>query len=292
MLADILIIGAGPAGMAAALQLKRTGFKPLLVEKNRIGGALLNAGWVENYPGFPDGITGKELVELFEHHICKIGIKVHHINIEYLQRKGNYLYAKTSSGNIKSKYAVIAAGCVPVHIGIPGEEDNSGKTVFYELRDVPITVGEKACVIGGGDAAFDYALSLADRRIQVNLLMRSNKPRCLKLLADRVKKCRQIRVIPGVEPLSFQKTEGGILLDLHGDTAKEMQTDFVIIAVGRQPNLSFLSPDLSKISKWNCSPLFFAGDVINGDLRQVGIAVGDGIKCAMEIARMLNFRGK
>jgi thioredoxin reductase (NADPH) len=287
MIVDVLIIGAGPAGITAAIQLKRSGLEPFIVEKDCIGGALLNAGWVENYPGFSPGITGSDLVKIFEQHLAVLEIEVHPITVEELHLEGDQFSLRSSEGEIRTRAVVVATGCKPNRLGIPGEEELVGRSVFYELRDLPAEVGRFICIVGGGDAAFDYALSLARHDKDVAVVMRSEKPNCLPLLHQRASQHPRIRLVTNSEPLEFTENGEEVRIALRGDAEPAMMCHTVLVAVGREPNLDFLSPELRPPERTSL-PIYYAGDVVNGSFRQVGIAVGDGLRCAMNIVSMFS----
>ncbi len=280
----VLIVGAGPAGITAALQLKRGGIEPVIVEKGRVGGALLNAGWVENYPPFSPGISGQELAGLFADHLKCAGIEIHPAAITNLQwEKGEFL-ARSAEGELHAQIVLLASGTIPCRLDIQGERELSGAGVYHELKDVPEGAALAACVIGGGDVACDYALSLAKRKIHVKLAMRSPQPRCLKLLETRLRSEPLIEMLNHVEPQAIEKEGSSIRVYFRGQDAPSNTCDFVLVAIGRKPQVEFLSP-LLQTKRYPDLPLFWAGDVVNGSLRQVGIAVGDGLRCAMEITR-------
>jgi thioredoxin reductase (NADPH) len=276
--------------MTAAIQLKRSGFEPVLIEKDRVGGALLNAGWVENYPGFPEGISGIELADHFRRHLRQFDVSVHELRVAELKWHNDQFTAICDNGEITAEAAVVASGAVPLHLGIEGEAELSGNFVFHELRDLPERTAGKACIIGGGDAAFDYALSLARRGVDVVIGMRSKRPRCLQLLADRVSADARIEVIPGISPQKFVLDNDSCAVYFNEPVIEPLTCDIVLVAVGRKPETSFLEPGLSDNGDAN-RMLYFAGDVVNGSFRQVGIAVGDGLRCAMDIAAKLEKPG-
>ncbi len=287
---EVLIIGAGPAGMTAALQLKRSGLKPILVERDRVGGALLNAGWVENYPGFPEGITGADLVGRFQNHIEKFDIRIHKKSIDNLAYKNGVFLAECKEGNIRCQAVIIASGSIPKRLNVSGEAELLGRYVFHEYRDLPENPGKKVCIIGGGDVAFDYALTLAKRNVNVIIAMRSRRPRCLRLLEERASVNHRIKILSGLEPIEICDTDSDEQVNVRfkNQDLPSVTCNLVLIAIGRSPDNSFISPEIMNRHKTN-SLLYFAGDVLNGSFRQVGIAVGDGLRCAMDIsAKLIN----
>jgi thioredoxin reductase len=285
---DILIIGAGPAGITAAVQVKRSGWEPLLVEKDRIGGALLNAHRVENYPGVPPDISGSALVKRLENHLKDFNIGVRNLEIRHLSRGSDHFIARYDGGEIRSKAVIVASGCRPRRLGIPGEVELKDGAVFYERRDMPDDLHGDICIIGGGDAAFDYALALSERNRRVTICMRSRRPRCLHRLHKRVLENDTIRILSPVEPKSLTGDErsGGIVVHFRQDGLPSLRCNAVLIAVGRDPADDFVADPLREMKTDGL--LGFAGDVVNGSFRQVGIAVGDGLRCAMEITEILN----
>jgi len=161
------------------------------------------------------------------------------------------------------------------------------RSLFYELRDLPENLNRSVCIVGGGDAAFDYALTLARRERDVTVVMRSQQPNCLPLLYQRARRNPSIRLITNTEPKEFTEIEEGVRIFLQGETVPSLVCQSVLVAVGREPNLEFLSPEL-KPPVQHSLLLYYAGDVANGRFRQVGIAVGDGLRCAMEIVSRLS----
>jgi thioredoxin reductase len=146
-------------------------------------------------------------------------------------------------------------------------------------------ISEKsACIIGGGDVAYDYALSLANRGMAVKLVMRSVQPRCLELLRRRVQQKSNIEIMLSALPVGIAKHPEGLSMHLRGSTSTSLACDLILIGIGREPNLDFMAEELC-IGRQAPPGLYFAGDAVNGSFRQVGIAVGDGLRCAMEITR-------
>jgi len=283
---DVAVIGAGPAGIAASIYLKRAGIDVILFEKDEVGGLLLNAHFVENYPGFPDGIDGKKLGKFLKEHLDKWKIKTILGEIKQIKIKNNrFILGNAQKDEIEFKAVIIATGTKPQTLNIPGEAELSKKLVFYEIKNLlPIAKPEDiVTVIGGGDAAFDYSLNLADNGVFVELFFRSEKPKCLALLEERVKKCPKIKLHSLLEPVEIKNDLGQLetkFMSINNNHEILAKSDYILIACGRNPNNELLTND---IEKNNIPGLYIAGDVQTGRFRQTGIAVGQGIRVAMEI---------
>jgi thioredoxin reductase (NADPH) len=281
------IIGAGPAGMAAALQLQRYRIHPLLLERTEPGGLLKNANLVENYPGFPGGIKGPDLVKLFIEQLEGTDVIVTHGEVRELSHEGNSFVIKMASGyEYLSKSVVIASGTKPLNFKDFTIPEIISKKIGYEVYPLLHTQGKTIAIIGAGDAAFDYAINLA-RQNRVIILNRRTKVSCLPLLWERVKKYPQISYHANVRVDAIEATGDGairLLCDASGSTA-QFEVDNLIGAIGREPQLDFLSEGLSdKIQGLEQkSRLYLIGDVKNGFYRQTAIAIGDAIKVAMQI---------
>ncbi|MCX6639252.1 MAG: NAD(P)/FAD-dependent oxidoreductase [bacterium] len=281
----VLIIGAGPAGMTAAMQLRRAGIELLIVEKDRIGGALLNAGLVENYPGFPGGISGLNLVNIFRTQLCDyLDVGIESAAVISIDRKEDRLIINSTAGELTAQYVVVATGATPLKLHIPGEAEGRGEYVFHEIRDLKARENDSVCIVGGGDVAYDYALSLSRIGCKVTLAMRSSVSHCLRLLQDRVADNGGISVLFNRIPARFDRIDRQTHTSFDDKHQRPVVSDYVLIAIGRESSLPDIAPD---VLNWQGgpSPLYRAGDVINGSFRQVGIAVGDGLHCAMDISR-------
>ena len=188
---EVVIIGAGPAGIATAIQLRRYNIEPVLLERKKIGGLLGNANLVENYPGFPGGISGLELVELFKKQLKNTGVKVDFENVMELEYEDGAFFTRTNKRAIKSNIIVIATGTKPRKNSGFSISDEIKDRVFYEIYPILGIKNKKIAVIGAGDAAFDYALNLC-RENEVTILNRSEQTKCIPVLRERCKKSENI----------------------------------------------------------------------------------------------------
>ena len=275
MIYDCAIIGAGPAGITAAIQLKRAGFKIIIFEKKRIGGLLWNAHQIENYLGFIKSLSSRELIAIFTRQLKKFGINPVKAKVTKITQKDHF-QIQTEKTKYRAKSVIIATGTTPREVGLPGEKNLSGKKLFYEIADFPPR--KKPCqvaIIGGGDAGFDYALNLAEKKHQP-LIITKNKTKCLELLKKRVK-AQKIPYYENITPINIKSGKDQVKI-----TCKEKSfiVDYVLVAVGRQAT----SPHLDTHDK---KGLFIAGDIRTAAWRQIHIATGDGMKAAMDTINYL-----
>jgi thioredoxin reductase (NADPH) len=291
----VAIIGAGPAGIAASIYMKRAGIEPLVFEKGEIGGLLLNANLVENYPGFPEGINGKALAHLFKEQLLRFGIKVKKEEVKKVSYENGTFTLNTDKEEFESQVVIVATGTIPKGIELEGHSCLIGKKLFYEIKDIPKPEREDSfVVIGGGDAAFDYALNLSKDVEKVDIIFRSDKAKCLSLLEDRVREGKNINVHPKLLTLSVEEEEDRVVVKCKSE-GKELTftSDYTLIACGRNPNRAILPEEIRESlviqddGTTNIPGLFIAGDVRRGHFRQTGIAVGDGILCAMSAVNFL-----
>jgi thioredoxin reductase len=283
---NITIIGSGPAGISSAIQLKRYGITPVLLEKNEIGGLLRNANLVENYPGFPGGISGVELVNLFERHLKGIKIKVHFENTTNIDLEKELFRIETTKEVFYSRILVIASGTkVREFTDCPLPDEVKDK-ILYEIHPIIKVRDSKIVIVGAGDAAFDYALNLGKNN-EVVILNRGNTLKCLPLLWERAIKTPTIAYMDRTSICKvINDSENLILLECKNSKGiLNLHTNYIVFATGREPQLDFLSKRLKEnITKMEGEGLLYLiGDVKNNIYRQTAIAVGDGIMAAMKI---------
>ncbi len=277
---EIGIIGAGPSGIACAIQLKRHKFDYLIFEKEDSGGLIKNAFLIENYPGFPEGITGKEFVQLLKRQIQKHRIKIIKEEVILVRYKNNKFYIKTKKGTYQTSILVVATGTIPKPLTVPVSKNRQSR-IFYEVYPIRKVRNKIVAVIGSGDGAFDYALSLSKKN-KVLILNRSDRVKCLPVLFQRVMQNKKIGYLTSIEIKRIDFEDNKLALYTN---EKKIIVDYLVVAIGRKPNLNFFDESIKKKVKIleRRKKLYIIGDVKNGIFRQTGIAIGDGIKAAMGI---------
>ncbi len=268
--------------------MQRAGRSPLLIEKGRPGGLLLSANLVENYPGFPDGIRGSDLAELFAAQLKRVGSRITRGEVRSVSRSGGRFRIRTGQREYVSSAVLVATGTRPKETDLEGAKKLLGRLVFSEITDLPPKARSKRIlIIGGGDAAFDYGLNLKSLGNRITILSRS-EPSCLSLLRDRAHR-KGVKVEVGVRPTLLMEDSSGLLLkgEKRG-TRLEFHADYVLLACGRTPNIDILATTLRtslgdgpELPETSIPGLYLLGDVARGSHRQTGIAVGDGIRAAM-----------
>ena len=281
-MAEICIVGAGPAGIAAAIQLARAGHDLTVIERDLPGGTVRNARRIDNYPGYAVGISGPELAELLEDHLAGYVPETTQAEVERIERGTGGYTIHLASGASLGPFAgvVLATGSRPRPAGFPGEAElaRSGRLV-YEVaglieahRSGSIATEGEVLIDGGGEAAIEYALSCDDRGLSVTLLARSGL-RGIRSLVDAVEARGCLRVLHG----EVRSATAGERLAVE-TSAGLLEVDHLVVAVGRAASI----PVLSGFDEDNPPRDFrIAGDLARGRLGQVAIAVGDGIEAAM-----------
>ena len=288
MTVPIAIIGAGPAGIAAAVQLRRSGIGFLLFEKGRVGGLLNEANQVENFPGVPGGVPGRLLASRLKRQLVAAGIRVEKARVTHLAYGGERFTLRTEQETFAADRVILSCGTVPLSPKPPLDAEKLRGRMFAGVLPLLKARGETIAIIGGGDAACDYALSLAGNN-EVHILVRSERLRALPLLVER---CRRLGVVlhKNFRLVRVEVLEGdaGMVLHARNDPGKDnggICCQRLLTAIGREPALGFLAQELRAALPELAArkSIFLAGDAGNGGFRQAAIAAADGLRAAMEI---------
>jgi len=295
--AEVVIIGAGPAGISAAVQCRRLGIVPILLDRTgEPGGLIKNAYLIENYPGLEKPISGPEYVELLKRYIRRFEIPVEKREVLSISSEENIYNINCNDEIIKAEIVIAATGTEPRRLDIPFDERALEGFVFYEVRN--LLNGRRkpgnVLVIGSGEAACDYAMTLASAGTDVDLFVRGEKLKVHGHLAACIGQTPRIRVSYDVSCLEISALrENTVEIIARTKNGKMIKNNFnaVLIAVGRCSAAQSLFTDFDPIicnsmtSNW--PGLFIAGDARFGALGQLGMAVGDGIRAAIAAVNYL-----
>ncbi len=296
---DLIIIGAGPAGLTAGLYAARARLKTLMLEKLSPGGQVLMTDWVENYPGFPDGISGFELMDKMRRQAEKFGLDIKSTEVSRLDILKEKQILATDNGNLESKAIILACGATPQKLGIEGESLLTGKGVSYcATCDGPFYREQEVAVIGGGDTAVEEALFLTKFASKIYLIHRRDKLRATKLLQERAWAEEKIEIIWDSIPKKVVGKAGVEGIDLKNvKTGEEshLPVQGVFVFIGYRPNneKGLLECDergfvvTSNNMETSETGIFAAGDITSKLLRQISTAVGDGATAAFAAERYL-----
>lgn len=284
---DTIIIGSGPAGVTAAIYAHRSNLKYLLLEKSSIGGKIMNAYEVENYPGFPK-IEGSELALSFRSHVKNMGINFKREEVLNIEKLGDTFYVTTSKDKYPTKTVIIATGTKENKLSLPKEETFLGRGVSYcATCDGAFYKDKDVIVYGGGDSAITEASFLANLVNHLTIISRHElrgEPKNI----EKLKTFNNISYIPNTtitEILGEDKFEGvkTVSLDNKIDTIK---ADGIFVYIGSKPSLKFVSYfnilnekgyiDVDSSFRTREKGIYAIGDVIDKELRQVVTAVSDG----------------
>ena len=301
---DLIIVGAGPAGMTAALYAGRSMLNTIVLERGISGGELLNTEIIEDYPGF-EHIEGWELAQKFESHAKKFGAEFVQETVVTLKKLDDGAFeATTDSGTVyRSKTAIITSGGTPIKLGVPGEVEYAGKGVSYcAICDGAFFRGHTIAVVGGGDAAVEESDFLTRYAEKVYLIHRRDELRASKILQKRLFENPKIEVIWDTVVTEIQADEQGLvknlrLQDVNTHARRDLAATGIFVFVGFRPNtgiieghvdhdeMGYLKTDMNM--ETSIKGLFAAGDVRVQLTRQVTTAAGDGTTAAIAAEKYL-----
>lgn len=296
----LIIIGGGPAGLSASIYSCRYGIKTLLLAP--LGGGLASsADKIENYPGFPEEISGMELVNKMKEQAEKFGLEMAYAQVQKVEREGK-IFSVFAEDNYYSRALIIATGAEPNRLGAPGEDAFRGRGVSYcATCDGPFFKGKSVIVVGGGDSALQEALYLAQITRQVTLVHRREQFRGAAYLVDKIMAAPNISLrLSGVitEIKGRERVEGAIIKNLKTGKEEFLLADGIFIYVGIKPN-SDLVKELVRLDqngaiitdemmRTSQEGIFACGDVRATPLRQIVTACADGAIAATSAYHYLN----
>jgi thioredoxin reductase (NADPH) len=291
---EAIVIGGGPAGLTAGLYLSRYGLNTLLLERGLMGGQIVNAGHVENYPGFPGGISGMDLGQLMHDQASKFGLNFATAEVSGLKHDGKLFKIATDDGDYLSGTVIIASGSNYRKMGIEDEERLNGRGVSYcATCDGFLFRNTDVAVVGGGDTAVTDALELSQHARQVYVIHRRDQLRASQVVQRAAMSNAKIKFVWNsviVKLEGAEKLSSLVLKDVKTAITSRLEVAGVFVAIGLIPNSDpfrgFVELDeagnipTDEMMRTTLPGLFAAGDIRRNSARQVAAAVGDGAVAA------------
>jgi thioredoxin reductase (NADPH) len=298
---DLIIIGGGPAGLTAGLYTARARLNVVLLERLAPGGQVLTTDWVENYPGFPDGISGFELVEKMKTQAENFGLPIQLEEVLEMELSPEKKVVVTNKGKLETKALIIATGATPRKLGIEGEELLTGKGVSYcATCDGPFYRDQEVVVVGGGDTALEEAIFLTRFASKIYIAHRRDKLRAIKLLQDRAMAQEKIEFIWDTIPVKIlgeNGVEGVELKNVKTEKVVRKDAQGIFIFIGTQPNSELIKGTVNQDEtgfiltnenmETSVAGVFAAGDIRSKPWRQISTAVGEGATASFFVERYL-----
>lgn len=289
---DLVIIGGGPAGMAAGIYAVRYGMNVLVLEKSIVQGQISLTSVIENFPGFPS-ISGRELMQQFKAHAIAAGVKMKAAEVKKIEEDGDSKTIVTFDEEIRARAVIIATGAEPKRLGVPGESKYLGKGVSYcATCDGPFFAGQEVIVVGGGDSALTEALILSNIASKVYVIHRRDELRSCNLLKERAGEKENIEFIwdTVIEEIMGDELVGKVRLkNVKTGEVTEMSIDGVFIFVGISPRTDLVDVEKNRngfiktdgLMETSVRGIYAAGDCRETVLWQVVTAVSDGAVAAV-----------
>lgn len=301
---DLVVIGAGVAGLTAATHAARCGMSVAVVERMGVGGQIAAAERIENFPSFPQGLSGAELGPLLHEQAEAAGAEFVLDTVEGITIDGDWRVVNAASEPLKARAVIVAAGSALKPLGVPGEEAFLGRGVSHCAScDGHFFSGQDVCVIGGGDSALDEALVLTEHAVCVAIIHRGATFDAQRALVDRVTANGKIEIVPStaVEEIFGDDNVSGVRLrDLTSRAVHERAVKGVFVYVGLEPNSAFLRGvvaldaaghvDTDIMMRSSVPGIFAAGDIRAHSVAQLAAVAGDGATAAIAAWRYLKER--
>ncbi|HEX8732558.1 MAG TPA: FAD-dependent oxidoreductase [Ktedonobacterales bacterium] len=296
---DLIVVGGGPAGLTAALYAAREGIETLVIEQSALGGQAGVTERLDNFPGFPEGVSGADFADRLAQQARRFGVELLQAQaVTGLRAEGESRYVSTADGREYGARAVlIASGSRYKRLGARGEEDFIGAGVhFCATCDGPFYKGQPVAVIGGGNSAGEESIFLARFASAVNILVRGEELTASKLVVDKLREDPRISVRPHTEVVEFRgdgHLASVLVRDRETGAEEELHPAGVFVFVGLKPNTAWLPETMARdaggflvtsmMLETSMPGVFAAGDVRAGSTKQAASAVGEGATAALMI---------
>ncbi len=292
---DVIIIGGGGAGLTAAIYTSRAMLSTLLLEKLTPGGQIALTDVVENYPGFPEGITGPEISQRMEEQAKRYGTTVQYQEVKSVAKKNGIFEIQGTEESFQARSLILAAGASFRMLGVPGEKELTGKGVSYcATCDGAFFKEKEIVVVGGGDSALQEGLFLTRFASKLTVIHRRDKLRASPILQERAKNHPKISFIWDTvvqKVYGLKKVEGLALQNVKSQQLKDFPVDGFFVFIGHDPNTSFLKGFIGLDEKGyvkagqsletSVPGVFAAGEIRAGAIKQLVSACGEGCEAAL-----------
>jgi len=299
---NVVIVGSGPAGYTAALYTSRADLEPLVVEGFAWGGLLQQTTDVENYPGYPEGVLGPEMMQQFRDQAERFGTRFltdDATRLELASESGGLHTVHVGGQEIKARSVILAMGAEPKKLGVPGEEELSARGVSYcATCDAAFFRGAETIVVGGGDTAMEDATFLAKFAGTVYVVHRRDEFRASAIMLDRARSSDNIQLVTPYVVKSFEAGENGalgraVLENAEDGSERELPITGAFIAIGHRPNSQLVEGQLDlddegyvlvdgRSTRTKLPGVFAAGDLTDRIYRQAVTAAGTGCMAALD----------
>ncbi|HEY5332441.1 MAG TPA: thioredoxin-disulfide reductase, partial [Solirubrobacterales bacterium] len=302
---NVIIVGGGPAGYTAALYTARANLEPLVFEGFRWGGQLQNTTDVENYPGYPDGIMGPEMMSLFRAQAARFGTRFVSDDVDRVELSdGGVQKVFLGDEEYRAKTVILAMGAEPKRLGVPGEMELAGRGVSTcGVCDGAFFKGHRVLVFGGGDSAMEDSIFISRFADELTIVNRREEFRASKIMRDRALEVENIDTLTPFTPLEFLAGEDGKLAKVrlrHTETGEESEVEATgaFVAIGHVPRSEVVKDQVEAdedgyivtepgSTRTNLQGVFAVGDVVDHTYRQAVTAAGTGCMGALDAERYL-----
>jgi len=298
---NVIIIGSGPSGLTAALYTARANLEPLVFTGTEIGGQVSITNEVENYPGFPEGLTGPELVEKFQKQAERFGARVEYAEVTEVDFDVHPLRVKSYDNEYEAKAVIVATGASPRKLGVPGEAEFTGRGVSYCATCDGFFFRDKdVIVVGGGDSALEEGVFLTKFASSVRIVHRRDQLRAGVTLQERARRNEKIEFVWDTVVTEVDgdgAVESVQLRNVKTNEVSTLKTEGVFVYVGHYPNSKLFEAKLEmdehgylitdRFTRTSVPGVFAAGEIADPVFRQVVTSAGEGCKAAIQVERYL-----